>query len=162
VLTNQISRALRRATRRRRHEDATTDLAGLEPFPEPTVMISLRYGRTFRALDDEGRPMLIITDGVSAAALDIGVSDLSYGVVVSARRLADAIGDFAASLDGAWEAREEEARKEEARREDARRQAARREGGREVPQGRHRRNGRKAAAWGQGRNVARVISRWAR
>jgi hypothetical protein len=102
-------------------------------------MISLRHGRTFRALDDEGRPMLIITDGVSAVALDVGVSGLSYGVVVSARRLADSIGDFASSLDGAWDARETT-----------------------PPQGRHRRNGRRLSSWAQGRNIQRAISRWAR
>jgi hypothetical protein len=139
VLTNQIGRAFRRTSRRQRLEDATADLAGLEAFPEPTVMISLRHGRTFRALDDEGRPMLIITDGVSAVALDIGVSGLSYGVVVSTRRLADAVGDFASSLDGAWDAREEA-----------------------PAQGRHRRNGRRLSPWAHGRNIQRVISRWAR
>jgi hypothetical protein len=139
VLTNQIGRAFRRPSRRQRLEDATADLAGLEAFPEPTVMISVRHGRTFRALDDEGRPMLIITDGVSAVALDIGVSGLSYGVVVSARRLADAVGDFASSLDGAWDAREQTS-----------------------AQGRHRRNGRRLSPWAHGRNIQRVISRWAR
>jgi hypothetical protein len=140
VLTNQLGRAFRRGSRRRHPEDATTDLAGLEAFPELTLMISLRHGRTFRALDDEGRPMLIITDGVSAVALDVGVSGLSYGTVVSARRLADALGDFASSLDGAWHAREEAT----------------------AAQGRHRRNGRRLSPWGQGRNIQRVISRWAR
>jgi hypothetical protein len=134
-----MGRAFRRASRRPRLEDATADLAGLEPFPEPTAIISLRHGRTFRALDDEGRPVLIITDGVSAAALEVGVSDLSYGVVVSARRLADAIGDFASSLDGAWDAREKA-----------------------LSQGRHRRNGRRLSPWAHGRNIQRVISRWAR
>ena len=143
MLTNQIGRALRRASRRRRPEDATADLAGLEPFPEPTVLISLRHGRTFRALDDEGRPVLIITDGVSAAALDIGVAGLSYGVVVSARRLADAIGDFASSLDGAWDARQPPPPP--------------------PPQGKHRRNGRTPRMpWRPGRNLPRTISRWAR
>ena len=138
MLTNQIGRAIRRASRRRGPEDATADLAGLEPFPEPTAAISLRHGRTYRALDDEGRPILIITDGVSAVALDVGVAGLSYSVVVAAQRLADSIGDFASSLDGAWTAQEE------------------------TRQGRHRRNGRRLNRWRHGRNVPRVISRWAR
>ena len=138
VLTNQIGRVWRRAARRRPPDDATTDLAGLEPFPEPTAIISLRHGRTFRALDEEGRPMLVITDGVTAAALDVGVSGLSYGAVVAAQRLADAVSDYASSLDAAWAARED------------------------AGLGRHRRENRRVAPPRRGRNLPRVISRWAR
>jgi hypothetical protein len=138
VLTNQIGRVWRRSSRRRRLEDATADLAGLEPFPEPTAVISLRHGRTFRALDDEGRPMLVITDGVTAAALDVGVSGLSYSAVVAAQRLADAMTDYASSLDAAWAAQED------------------------TGLGRHRRHSGGVAPPRHGRNLPRVISRWAR
>jgi hypothetical protein len=128
VLTNQIGRAIRRAyPRRRRPEDATADLAGLEAYPEPTAVISLRHGRTYRAVDEDGRPILIITDGVTAAALDIGVAGLSYGVVTAAQRLADAMADYVCSLDAAWKAREDSAR--------------------DAARGRHRRNGFRLTPW---------------
>jgi hypothetical protein len=102
VLTNQLRALIRRS---QPHDDATTDLSGLRPFPEPAAVISLRRGTTFHALDHDGQPVLIITDGVNSVALNSGNSGLSYGVVVAAHRLAESVTDFATSIGSAWEPR---------------------------------------------------------
>jgi hypothetical protein len=103
VLTNQLKKALTR--RSRVPDDATADLSGLLPFPVPMAVISLRRGTTFRAVDRDGQPVLIITDGVNSVALESGTSGLSYGVVAATRRLAESVTDFATSIGSAWEPR---------------------------------------------------------
>jgi hypothetical protein len=67
-------------------------------FPEPVAVISLRNAVTYRDVDEDGQPILIITDGVTAVALDSGLAGLSFGVVVASYRLADAVHDFAQSI----------------------------------------------------------------
>lgn len=75
-------------------------------FPEPVAVISLRNAVTYRDMDDDGQPILIITDGVTAVALDSGLAGLSVNVVVASHRLADAVRDFATSITARWQARD--------------------------------------------------------
>jgi hypothetical protein len=84
----------------------TTELSDHRVFPEPAAVISLRQATTYRDLDDDGQPMLIITDGVTSVALDSGLSGLSFGVVVASQRLADAVADFARSVKAGWQSRD--------------------------------------------------------
>jgi hypothetical protein len=88
------------------HDGPTIDLRGDRGFPEPVAVISLRGAITFRDQDDDGQPILIVSDGVTAIALDSGLSGLSFGVVVAAQRLAEAVGDFANSISARWQALE--------------------------------------------------------
>jgi hypothetical protein len=81
----------------------TTDLSGRSPFPEPIGVISLRNSTTFRTVDEDGHPVLIITDGATTVALDCGLSGLSINAVTASRRLSEAIGDFATSIAAAWQ-----------------------------------------------------------
>ena len=85
------------------HDGPTVDLRGRLGFPEPVAVISLRGAMTFRDQDDDGQPVLIVTDGVTTVALDSGLSGLSFGVVVAAQRLAEAVGDFASSISARWQ-----------------------------------------------------------
>jgi hypothetical protein len=87
----------------------TTELTSHRGFPEPAAVISLRRAMTYRDRDDDGQPILIITDGVTAVALDSGLSGLSYGVVAASQRLADAVADFAKSITAGWQIRERSA-----------------------------------------------------
>ena len=82
---------------------------GQRGFPDPATVISLRRATTYRDLDEDGQPILIITDGVTAVALDSGLSGLSYGVVTASQRLAEAVGDFASSILAGWQRRERSA-----------------------------------------------------
>lgn len=83
----------------------TTELSGQRGFPEPVAVISLRNAATYREQDEEGQPILIITDGVTTVALDSGLSGLSFGVVSASHRLADAVHDFAQSITARWQKR---------------------------------------------------------
>lgn len=74
-------------------------------FPEPVAVISLRDAVTHRDVDEDGQPILIITDGVTTVALDSGLSGLSFGVVAASHRLADAVHDFAQSITARWRER---------------------------------------------------------
>jgi hypothetical protein len=84
----------------------TTELGGQRGFPEPAATISLRNATTYRELDDDGQPILIITDGVTSVALESGLSGLSFSVVAASHRLADAVQDFAQSITVRWQKRE--------------------------------------------------------
>jgi hypothetical protein len=81
----------------------TSELGGHRGFPEPAAVISLRNATTFREVDEDGQPILIVTDGVTSVAFDSGLSGLSYGVVTAAGRLADAVADFARSITARWQ-----------------------------------------------------------
>ena len=67
-------------------------------FPALSASLSLRHAIAYRELDDEGEPVLIITDGVSSIALESGLAGPSSEVVVAARRLAATAEDFASVL----------------------------------------------------------------
>ena len=84
----------------------TTDLSGQRAFPEPAVVVSLRRAMTYRVVDDDNQPVLIITDGVSTVALECGLGGLSFNVVVAAQRLGDAVADFATSIGACFLTRE--------------------------------------------------------
>jgi hypothetical protein len=84
----------------------TGDLPDNWLFPEPVAVISLRNAVTYRDVDEDGQPILIITDGVTAVALDSGLTGLSFSVVVASQRLADAVRDFATSITARWQSRE--------------------------------------------------------
>ena len=83
----------------------TVDLSDSAAFPEPVAVVSLRAGRVFRALDEDGQPILVVTDGVTSVAFETGLSGLSFGVVVAAQRLAAALEDFATSITAGWNVR---------------------------------------------------------
>ena len=61
---------------------------------------------TYRVVDEDNQPVLIITDGVSTVALECGLSGLSFNVVVAAQGLGDAVADFAASIRACFLTRE--------------------------------------------------------
>lgn len=84
----------------------TGDLPDNPLFPEPVVTISMRNAVTYRDVDEDGQPILIITDGVTAVALDCGLSGLSFGLVTASQRLAEAVTDFATSITALWRHRE--------------------------------------------------------
>ena len=67
-------------------------------FPTPRTSLSLRHVIAYRDVDDEGDPILIITDGVSSIALESGLAVPSSELVTAARRLAATAADFAAVL----------------------------------------------------------------
>jgi hypothetical protein len=84
----------------------TGDVPDNRLFPEPIGVISMRDAVTYRDVDEEGQPILIITDGVTAVALDGGLAGLSLNMVVASHRLAEAVRDFATSVTARWQARE--------------------------------------------------------
>jgi hypothetical protein len=84
-------------------EPPTTELPCRRGYPEPSAVISLRRAVTYRDLDEDGHPILIITDGVTTVALDSGLSGLSPDVVAASQRLAEAVADFARSIMTCWQ-----------------------------------------------------------
>jgi hypothetical protein len=83
-------------------DKSTVDLRGGLPFPDPVAVLSLRRTKVYRAVDDDGQPLLIISDGVTAVALDSGLGGLSEDIVHAAEELAEASLDYANSLRAAW------------------------------------------------------------
>jgi hypothetical protein len=81
-----------------RPETTTDDLKGEPPFPEPAAVLSLRHCTVYRAADDDGQPILILTDGVTTLALECGLKGMSAELIESAERLADAVHDYAISV----------------------------------------------------------------
>ena len=84
----------------------TADVPDNNLFPETVAIISMRDAVTYRDVDEDGQPILIITDGVTAMALDSGLSGLSLNVVEASHRLADAVLDFATSITARWQVRQ--------------------------------------------------------
>lgn len=84
-------------------DTSTVDLRGGLPFPEPIASLSMRSTKVYRAVDDDGQPILIVTDGVTTVALESGLSGLSAEVVTAAEKLAGATRDYAMSLRAAWQ-----------------------------------------------------------
>lgn len=84
----------------------TNELPDDRGFPEPVAVVSLRDAVTFRDRDEDGEPILIITDGVTTIALSSGLSGLSFGVVSASHRLAAAVHDFAQSISARWQKRQ--------------------------------------------------------
>jgi hypothetical protein len=111
-------------------DQQTTELCARSGFPEPTATINIRHAITYRVQDSDGQPILIITDGVTAVALEPGLSGLTLGVVSASHRLAEAVRDFAVSITSRWQ-KDESA-------------------------GRHRRNRRRIPPHRPGANAARV------
>jgi len=80
-------------------DDETPAAAGDTPaFPTPSTILSLPHVIAYRGRDDDGEPSLIITDGVSAIALEGGLSGPSAEAVAAARRLAATAEEFAAGI----------------------------------------------------------------
>src|SRR5262245_16710115 len=69
-----------------------------QTFPIPSTSLSLRHAIAYGGVDDDGEPVLIITDGVSSVALESGLSGPSDEAVVAARRLAATADDFASRI----------------------------------------------------------------
>ena len=65
----------------------------------------MRDAVTYRDVDEDGQPILIITDGVTAVALEGGLPGLSANMVAASYRLADAVRDFATSIGARWRLR---------------------------------------------------------
>jgi len=86
------------------HDLPTANLSGARGYPTPAATINLRDAITFRAVDDDGQPLIIISDGVQSVALGSGPSGLSFGLVIAAQHLADAFDDYAKSATAGWEA----------------------------------------------------------
>jgi hypothetical protein len=85
------------------HGTGRDDGSAVEPgegqtFPFPNTALSLRHAVAYRGVDDDGAPILIISDGVSSVALESGLSGPSDEVVVAARRLAATTADFATTM----------------------------------------------------------------
>ena len=76
----------------------TVDLRGELPFPDPVAVLSLRDCQIYRAVDDDGQPILVLTDGVTTVALECGLKGLSPEVVAAAGRLAEGVDDFSRSV----------------------------------------------------------------
>jgi hypothetical protein len=86
-------------------DTSTLDLRGGLPFPEPVAALSMRSTTVYRAVDEDGQPILIVTDGVTTVALESGLSGLSEEVVAAAEGLASATRDYATSLRASWQPR---------------------------------------------------------
>jgi hypothetical protein len=82
------------------HGTARDDDPASEPSDSPAfpTTLSLRHMVAYPVLDDDGVPVLILTDGVSAVALESGLAGPCAEVVVAARRLGAVADDFAASI----------------------------------------------------------------
>jgi hypothetical protein len=76
-------------------DDVTDDAAP----PAPAVTVRLRGVRTFRIIDDEDEPVLFVSDGETTVEFACGISGLSGSAARGARRLANAIGEFATVLE---------------------------------------------------------------
>jgi hypothetical protein len=66
--------------------------------PVPSTSLSLRHAMAYRGVDDDGEPVLIITDGVSSVSLETGLAGLSIDLVAAARQLAATAEDFASTM----------------------------------------------------------------
>jgi hypothetical protein len=85
------------------HGTARNDGRSIEPnegqgFPAPSTCLSLRHAIAYRGVDDDGEPILIISDGVCSVALESGLAGPSPEVVVAARRLAETAAEFASRM----------------------------------------------------------------
>jgi hypothetical protein len=80
-------------------DTTTVDLKGKLPFPDPLAVLSLRDCTPYRAVDDDRQPVLILTDGVTTLALECGLRGASDQIVTAANRLAEAMRDFADSVE---------------------------------------------------------------
>ena len=88
-----------------RPDGPTVDVLVNRLFPEPVAVIAMRDARTFREVDEDGHPVLIITDGVTTVALEGGLPGLSVSMVTASHRLAEAVHDFATSIGARWHLR---------------------------------------------------------
>lgn len=84
--------------------EAPTAEISTRGYPNPATTVNLRDAITFRAVDQAGRPVLIISDGVRSVALESGPAGVSFGLILAARHLAEALDDFAASTTAGWQA----------------------------------------------------------
>jgi hypothetical protein len=72
----------------------TANLKGRPPFPDPIAVLSIPSCEVFRAVDAEGQPILVLSDGVTTVALECGLRGLTDEVVAKTRRLADGVTDY--------------------------------------------------------------------
>jgi hypothetical protein len=79
--------------------DGPTDDLADETAPPPAVTVRLRGVRTYRIIDDEDEPVLFVSDGVTTVEFACGISGLSGSAARGARRLSNAIGEFASVLE---------------------------------------------------------------
>jgi hypothetical protein len=52
----------------------------------------------YRAVDDDGQPILVITDGVTTMALECGLRGVSADIIEAAERLSAGVHDYATSV----------------------------------------------------------------
>lgn len=69
-------------------------------FPDPSARINLRDCATYRAVDDDDQPVLVITDGVTTVTLECGLQGPTPALVTAAGRLSGAVGAFATLVAG--------------------------------------------------------------
>ncbi len=81
----------------RRPEPPTEPIEGMA-FPVPTTSLSLRHAVSFLGTNDDGEPILIISDGVSAVAFEAGIAGPSVEAVAATQKLAANTADFAAAM----------------------------------------------------------------
>jgi hypothetical protein len=71
------------------------------PPPQPVMSVRLRGIRTFHIVDDEDEDetVLVVSDGEASVEFVCGISGVSGSAARGARRLANAISEFAAVLE---------------------------------------------------------------
>jgi hypothetical protein len=88
---------------------STGDMSGLgfgpagrnDVWPIPPSAASVRVGgiRTFWSADDEGEPVLVVSDGVTTVEFGCGLPGPNGRTTRGAERLADAMRQFAAAIE---------------------------------------------------------------
>ena len=84
-------------------ETTTADLKGQLPFPDPVAVLSLRDCAVYHEVDDDNQPVLVLSDGVTTLALECGLRGASEEIVAAANRLAEAVQDFATSVESSFQ-----------------------------------------------------------
>jgi hypothetical protein len=67
--------------------------------PAPLVSVRLGEIRAFSIVDDEDEPVLVVSDGETTVEFACGLSGLSGPAARGAQRLADAVRDYASTLE---------------------------------------------------------------
>ena len=80
-----------------------TGLPGVGDLAEepPVSVVSIRLDslRTFSTVDDEGEPVLVVSDGETAIEFSCGLPGLSDSSARGAQRLVEAIGTYQAEIE---------------------------------------------------------------
>ncbi len=75
------------------------DLADPAAYPVPVVSVRLGEIRAFSVIDDEDEPVLVVSDGETTVEFACGLAGLSGPAARGARRLADAVRDYALAIE---------------------------------------------------------------